>query len=372
MLTLKERLERLRIIAPGLKDISVRQWYDWRWQMKNQLKGLDLLATAFKRNLTYKTIQKYPFRATPYYLSLIRKIEGPDPIKIQAIPDPRELETSPGESEDPLAETSLSPVPGLVHRYPDRALILTNNRCATLCRHCNRKRLWQRPLELKKDQIKAIIDYIRSRPQIKEAILSGGDPLLLNPKKLNYLLERLRQINHLEIIRIGTRLPVTLPMRIEEDILHILERHRPLWLLTHFNHPQEITPEAAEACEKLLKAGIPVLNQSVLLKGVNDSVATIRDLLRGLCRIGVKPYYLFQCDPVAGVGHLRTKVSKGLEILEALRGRLGGIAIPRFMVDLPGGKGKVPLEPDYLLETKANKLIFRNYQGEIVVYTEPL
>ncbi len=367
-MTPEERLASLKERGiPALKEASLEDWQNWRWQLKARirhpqdlgLKGLE------------KVIQAYPLLVTPYYLSLIRDWQGDDPIKIQALPDQRELEDFGLEDPDPLAEERLSPVAGLIHRYPDRVLILTTNHCATYCRHCNRKRLWRRPLELTSDQFKGVLTYISSHPEIREVILSGGDPLLLPSRRLETILASLRRIPHIEVIRIGTRIPVTLPMRVDSELLKVLKKYRPLWILTHFNHPREITAEAALACQKLLEAGLPVLNQTVLLKGVNDSETIMKDLFRGLTRMAVKPYYLFQCDPVLGVGHLRTSVFTGLKIIKALRGYLGGIAIPTFVVDLPGGRGKVPLEPDYLLAKKGNKLTFENFRGEKVVYQDP-
>jgi lysine 2,3-aminomutase len=307
---------------------------------------------------------RYPLRITPYYFSLI---ESPDdPIWRQCIPDPRELNDD-RQQPDPLNEAGLSPVPGLIHRYPDRVVLLVSNSCAVYCRFCMRKRQVG-CASASTDPIDALA-YIAATPAIRDVILSGGDPLLLSDEELADLLSRLRAIPHVEMIRIGSRIPVTLPSRITPRLCRLLKRFHPLYINTHFNHPREITPEAAAACGRLVDAGIPLGNQTVLLKGVNDDPAVMKRLMQGLLSIRVRPYYIHQLDLVQGTGHFRTAVRQGLAIMEGLRGHTSGLATPYYVIDLPGGKGKVPLLPDNG-EWRGGKLLLRNYRGEIVEYED--
>jgi lysine 2,3-aminomutase len=333
------------------KERSDEQWSDWQWQYENRITSLPQLAAFL--NVPPDSIRKwrpvaksYPFSITPYYLSLIDRENDQDPIRRQCFPDPREVRYSVGCEEDPLEEHQHMPVPGLIHRYPDRCLILATHTCAVYCRHCNRKRLWgHKPTVPLKAYFQPIFDYIARTSAIREVILSGGDPLTLADDTLQWLLESLRAIPHVDIIRIGTRIPVVLPMRITQKLSDLLHRYQPLWLNTQFNHPREITPEAAAACEKLLSAGIPISNQSVLLKGVNDDYDTMRDLLYGLQKISVRPYYLFQCDPVKGADHFRVEIWKGMAIMEKLWSNISGLCVPRYVLDVPGARGKIPLQP---------------------------
>jgi len=274
--------------------------------------------------------------------------------------------------EDPLAEKEDSVVPGLVHRYPDRALMVLTDICPMLCRHCTRKREWRRGRWMRNEsEIEAMLEYLRRNSGIRDIILSGGDPLMLSTRRLESIISRIRAIRHVEIIRIGTRFPVVLPQRIDEELCSMLSRYGPIWLNTHFNHPREITPQAAEACDHLLRSGIPINNQSVLLRGVNDSVETQLKLCQGLLRIKVRPYYLFQCDEVQGTEHLRTSVETGIKIIEKMRGYTSGLAVPTFVVDLPQGGGKVPLQPNYVLTQTREELLLRNYQGNLFHYRNP-
>jgi lysine 2,3-aminomutase len=287
----------------------------------------------------------YRAAATPYYFSILDAGDPADPIRLQCVPDIREIDSADGV-EDPLEEQAHSPVPGLIQRFRDRCLVIVTNRCAVYCRHCNRKRLWhEREKLLTAKELTAVARCIERRPALREVILSGGDPLTLSDGRLESILSRLRAIEHVEILRIGSRMPVVLPMRITERLCGMLRTFRPLWFLTQFNHPREITAEAAAACQMLLEAGIPVLNQSVLLRGVNDDYRTMRELLYGLQRIGVKPYYLFHCEDVKGTGHFRVDIRDGMKLMEKLWTTTSGLCLPRYVADMPGTRGKVPLQP---------------------------
>ncbi|MCR4392854.1 MAG: KamA family radical SAM protein, partial [Dehalococcoidales bacterium] len=317
-------------------------------------------------------IKRYPFSVTPYYLSLINPDDPNDPIRKQAIPSFEEITMADMGEEDPLEEKRDSVVPGLVHRYPDRVLMVLTDICPMFCRHCTRKREWQHGGWVRTDEeIERMLAYIRSNPKVRDVIISGGDVLTLSTSKLESVIARLRQIEHLEIIRIGSRYPVVLPQRIDDELCEMLSKYGPIWFNTHFNHPNEVTPEAARACDKLLRAGVPVNNQTVLLKGINDSVETQLKLAHSLLKIKVRPYYLFQCDEVQGTEHLRTPVETGLKIIEGMRGYTSGLAVPTFVIDLPQGGGKVPLQPDYVLSRTPERLILRNYQGHIHTFRNP-
>jgi len=330
-------------------------WYDWKWQFNNRVRSLGQLARALKRPLASfdpcrAVIRSYPLRITPYYLSLLDPADENDPLRWQCVPDPLELSFSLGGTPDPLGEERAMPVPGLIHRYSDRCLAIVTNDCAVYCRHCNRKRMWrEKGSGGGRDRLQAMVDYVARTPSLREVIVSGGDPLLIPPGMLEGFLGALRAVPHVEILRIGSRAPVTLPMRITPDLCKMLKRHRPLWFNTQFNHVREITPESAAACERLLTAGIPVSNQTVLLKGINDEFQTMRDLLYGLQRISVRPYYLFQCDPVRGTDHFRVEIRTGVEIMEKLWKTVSGLCLPRYVLDCPGGRGKIPLQPYSLL-----------------------
>lgn len=313
-------------------------------------------------------IARYPLRINPYYLDLIKK-HG-TPLLLQAVPSHQELDSGTCIN-DPLAEKTLSPTPGIVHKYPDRVLFLVSGQCAVYCRFCTRKRIVGLPaMSLTPDHIADAVDYIRSNPQIKDVLLSGGDPLLLDDDQIGNILHQLRAIRTVEIIRIGSRVPCTLPMRITTKLCRILKRYHPLFLNTHFNHPAELTAQAMKACQRLADAGIPLGCQTVLLKGVNDSAPVMTKLMRGLLRMRVKPYYLFQADLSAGTDHLRTTTGEGLAIMRQMIGHISGMAVPTYALDAPGGKGKVPLTPQYVTASGCD-LIFTSYRGETCCYPEP-
>ena len=352
-------------------------WNDWKWQFRHRISTVDELSQYVPLSDTEKTqlklvTIKYPLSITPYYLSLINPLDPNDPIKKQAIPSFEEIALSDIGEEDPLAEHKDSAVPGLVHRYPDRVLMVLTNLCPMLCRHCTRKREWRHGVWVRtSEQIESMLDYVRRHKEVRDVILSGGDPLTLSTQHLERVISRLRQINHVEIIRIGSRFPVTLPQRIDAELCNMLSEYGPIWLNTHFNHYREITPESAAACDMLLRSGVPVNNQSVLLRGVNDSVEVQRKLCQGLLRIKVRRYYLYQCDEVQGTEHLRTPVETGLQIIEGLRGHTSGLAVPAYVIDLPEGGGKVPIQPSYILKRNRDELILRNYEGGIFRYRNP-
>ncbi len=346
-------------------------WDDWRWQFRNRITTVEELErflplTDLEKEALRLTTATFPLAITPYYLSLIDRNDPDDPVRIQAVPRIEEITLSSFGQDDPLAEGEDAVVPGLVHRYPDRCLMVLTNICPMLCRHCTRKREWKNGTWVRtEEQIQRMLGYIRSNTAIRDVIISGGDVLSLATSKLEGVIARLRAIPHVEIIRIGTRYPVVLPQRIDEELCSMLGKYGPIWINTHFNHPNEITPQAAEACDRLIRSGIPLNNQSVLLRGVNDTVPVQLALCHGLLRIKVRPYYLFQTDDVEGTEHLRVPIETGIEIMESLRGHTSGLAVPQFVIDLPGGGGKVPLQPDYLLDRVGEDFVFRNYEGQV-------
>jgi lysine 2,3-aminomutase len=309
---------------------------------------------------------------TPYFISLIDPEDPNDPVRLQIIPRAEEMQAFTAMMEDSLAEDRHSPVPGLVHRYPDRVLMLVTTQCASYCRYCTRSRIVGDPGQtFSRQEFEAQIEYLRRTPQVRDVLLSGGDPLVLAPKILEEILGRLREIPHIEIVRIGSRVPVFLPMRVTQELCDMLQKYHPLWINIHINHPNEISQELAEACDRMTRAGIPLGNQSVLLAGVNDCVHIQRELVQKTTRIRVRPYYLYQCDLVEGAGHFRTPVAKGIEIIEGLRGHTSGYAVPQFIVDAPGGGGKIPVMPNYQISASDHKIILRNYEGYVSTYEEP-
>jgi lysine 2,3-aminomutase len=314
----------------------------------------------------------FPMAIPPYYASLIRRFDPADPIYRMCVPAPQELVDPPWLTDDPLGEDDDMPMPGLVHRYPDRALCLATTTCASYCRHCTRKRIaGHRESTLPADRLEGMRHYLAAHPEIRDVIVSGGDPFTMADSALERVLRTLRSVPSVEILRVGTRTPVVLPMRITGSLVAMLRRYHPLYVNTHFNHPAELTPEARDACERLADAGIPVGNQTVLLRGVNDDPAVLAELFRGLVRSRVRPYYLFQCDLVRGIEHFRTPLARGLEIMERLRGRLSGLAIPTYVVDAPDGGGKIPLLPSYIVSSSPTRTVLRNYQGRHITYPEP-
>ncbi len=358
------------------QDVPDEKWRDWRWQMSHRLNSVEELSQVI--NLTAEERKALEveglFRVdiTPYFASLIDPDDPNCPIRRQVIPTDREIVPFQAMMEDSLAEDKHSPVPGLVHRYPDRVLMLVTTQCASYCRYCTRSRIVGDPTEtFSRQEFDAQIAYIESTPQVRDVLLSGGDPLVLAPRLLKMILERLRAIPHVEIIRIGSRVPVFLPQRITSELCETLAQYHPFYMNIHVNHSKEITPELAEACDRLTRAGIPLGNQSVLLAGVNDSVHVQRQLVHDLVKIRVRPYYLYQCDLVKGAGHFRTTVSKGMEIMEGLRGHTSGYAVPTYVVDAPGGGGKIPVQPNYVLSQSPGKVVLRNFEGFITTYAEP-
>jgi lysine 2,3-aminomutase len=358
-------------------DVPDEKWNDWRWQHSHRLNSAEDFEKVLPLTDSEKKALNTPglFRVdiTPYFISLIHPEDPNDPIRKQIIPTAAEIVPFTGMMEDSLAEDRHSPVPGLVHRYPDRVLMLVTTQCASYCRYCTRSRIVGDPSEtFSRAEFELQIDYLKRTPQVRDVLLSGGYPLVLAPKLLEELLGRLREIPHIEIIRIGSRVPVFMPMRVTQELCDVLQKYHPLWMNIHVNHPNEITQELAEACDRLTRAGIPLGNQSVLLAGVNDCPHIMRRLVQDLVRIRVRPYYLYQCDLVEGAGHFRTPVAKGFEILEALRGHTSGYAVPTYVVDAPGGGGKIPVGPNYMVSMSDHKIILRNYEGYITTYEEPV
>jgi lysine 2,3-aminomutase len=364
-------------LSAGYFHASTREWNDWRWQQANRftraqdLERIPFLSQGDARELR-SVIRAFPWAVTPYYLSLIRWEDPQDPLRRQVIPGPEEIGPPAGGSLDPLDEGEHAPAPGINPRYPDRAVLLATNRCSVFCRHCFRKRLWNgKETGEGPDRWQEGLRYLRAHACIRDVLVSGGDPLTLPDPALDALLGDIRRIPHVEVIRVGSRVPVVLPQRITGDLCRALDRHGPVWLVTQFNHPREITPEAASACERLLRAGIPVNNQTVLLKGVNDSTEIQTSLARGLLRIRVRPYYLHQCDRVTGAEHFRCPIERGIEIVQQMQGSVSGLAIPRFVVDLPGTGGKVPLQPGHLLWSDGANAAISSLAGERVPYDNP-
>ncbi|MFM8321025.1 MAG: lysine 2,3-aminomutase [Chloroflexota bacterium] len=358
------------------QDVPDEQWNNWRWQLSNRINTVEefervLPLTASERE-ALSAANLFRVDITPYFISLIDPNDPDDPIRKQVVPTSKEMVPFTAMMEDSLAEDRHSPVPGLVHRYPDRVLMLVTTQCATYCRYCTRSRIVGDPsATFSRTEFEMQLDYIKRTPQIRDVLLSGGDPLVLAPKILEEILRRLREIPHIEIVRIGSRVPVFMPMRVTQELCDMLQKYHPLWLNIHVNTPNEISLELAEACDRLTRAGIPLGNQAVLMAGVNDNVDIQRELVQQLVRIRVRPYYLYQCDLVEGAGHFRTPVAKGIEIMEGLRGHTSGYAVPQFIVDAPGGGGKIPVSPNYMLSMSDHKIILRNYEGYITTYEEP-
>ena len=358
-------------------QVSDEDWNDWHWQVANRIETLEDLKkyislTPEEEEGVKACLGPLRMAITPYYLSLIDPDDPYDPVRRQAVPTAAELHQSKADLLDPLHEDADSPAPGLTHRYPDRVLLLITDQCSMYCRHCTRRRFaGQHDAGLPVDQVDVAIDYIRHHPEVRDVLLSGGDALLVSDERLEYIIKELRAIPHVEIVRIGSRTPVVLPQRITPALCDMLKKYHPIWLNTHFNHPNEITAESAAACARLADAGIPLGNQSVLLAGVNDCVHVMKKLVNELVKIRVRPYYIYQCDLSMGLEHFRTPVSKGIEIIEALRGHTSGFCVPTFVVDAPGGGGKTPVMPNYVISQAPHKVILRNYEGVITTYTEP-
>ncbi len=362
--------------APFYADVPDDKWNSWRWQLSHRINTPDefdkIIPLTDSERKALSASHLFRVDITPYFISLIDPQDPNDPIRKQVVPKDNEMVPFTAMMEDSLAEDRHSPVPGLVHRYPDRVLMLVTTQCASYCRYCTRSRIVGDPsATFSRSEFEMQLDYLKRTPQVRDVLLSGGDPLVLAPKLLEELISRLREIPHIEIIRIGSRVPVFMPMRVTSELTEMLEKYHPIWLNIHVNHPNEITAELAEACDRMTKAGIPLGNQAVLLAGVNDNVHIQRKLVQDLVRIRVRPYYLYQCDLVAGAGHFRTPVAKGIEIMEGLRGHTSGYAVPTYVIDAPGGGGKIPVSPNYLISMSDHKIVLRNFEGFITTYEEP-
>lgn len=363
--------------VPLWKDVTQAQWDDWKWQVKNRISTLEDLKQVI--NLTpeeeegvKKSLEILRMGITPYYALLMDENDSKCPVRMQAVPTISETYKSDADMDDPLHEDEDSPVHGLTHRYPDRCLILVTDQCSMYCRHCTRRRFaGSKDDEVGIDYIDKAIEYVRNTPVVRDVLLSGGDALLISDEKLEYIVKSLSEIPHVDIVRIGSRTPVVLPQRITPELVNMLKKYHPVWINTHFNHSKEVTPEAKKACHLMADAGIPLGNQSVLLRGINDCVHVMRHLVHDMVKNRVRPYYIYQCDLSVGIEHFRTPVSKGIEIIEGLRGHTSGYAVPTFVVDAPGGGGKTPVMPQYLISSSPNRVVLRNYEGVVTTYAEP-
>lgn len=352
-------------------------WQDWRWQLRNRVTSLEEL----QRHITLHPDEiagmklsygKFAMSITPYWTALMDRDDPRCPIRRQVIPHINETFTSEYEYIDPCGEEKDMPVPGVVHRYPDRLLLIITDKCASYCRFCTRKRIvCENEDIIVEKRLEQAIGYIKKNKQIRDVLISGGDPLILSDNKLEYILSSLRAITQIEILRIGTRIPVTLPYRITDGLLNVLGKYHPLWMSLHINHPEELTAEVRAACNRIADKGIPLGSQTVLLRGINDSIEVMKRLIQRLLAIRIRPYYLYQCDPVFGTGHFRTRISKGIDIIKGLRGWTTGYAVPTYVIDAPGGGGKVPIGPNYVVRYEKGKIVLRNYEGEIFEYIEP-
>ena len=357
---------------------SLAEWSDWHWQLRNTIRSSEELSRFLHLSsaeclaLSRKRAS-LPLRITPYYMSLLDTDNSEQAVRRAVVPNAAEFIHSLEEAKDPLAEDSHSPVQGIVHRYPDRVLFLATTSCLVCCRYCTRSRAVGNPAEyhLNRSNWEKAIEYINASPQVRDVLISGGDPLELSDEALEWILSRLSKIKHVEIIRIGTKAPAVLPQRITSSLIRTLKKYHPLWMSLHFTHPAELTPETTEACARLADAGIPLGSQTVLLKGINDKVEVLKPLFQGLLRTRVRPYYLYQCDPILGSAHFRTPVEKGIEIIEGLRGHTSGYAVPSFVIDAPDGGGKIPLLPEYYVGRDGNDVLLRNYENKIYRYPDP-
>ncbi len=359
------------------KKVPDEKWNDWKWQIANRITTLDELRQLIKLTKEEEDGLKHALHTlrmaiTPYYFSLINLKDENDPIRKQAIPTIKELNVTSHDMQDPLEEDVDSPVKGLTHRYPDRVLLLVTDQCSMYCRHCTRRRMaGEHDGAMPSEQIKKAIEYIKNHPEVRDVLLSGGDPFTLSTPKLEGIISQLYEIPHVEIIRLGSRMPVVCPMRIDDELVSMLKKYQPLYVNVHFNHPNEMTDEACHALWKLADNGIPLGNQSVLLRGINDHPGVMKNLIHLLLKNRVKPYYIYQCDLSKGISHFRTPVSVGIQIIESLRGHTTGLGIPTFVIDAPGGGGKIPVNPNYVISHGYHRVILRNYEGLIVSYPEP-
>ena len=362
---------------PLWASVSEEDWNDWHWQLTNRITSVDKLRqvvelTPEEEQSIRDSLGTLRMAITPYYATLMDPKDRDCPIRKRAIPSPEELNVSPEDILDPLSEDTDSPVPGITHRYPDRVLFLVTDQCSMYCRHCTRRRYaGESDQPRPKEEIDECIRYIAETPQIRDVLLSGGDPLTFSNDRLEEIISRVYELPHVEIVRIGTNIPVVLPQRVTPELTNMLKRYHPLYINTHFNHPKEVTLEAREACAMLADAGFPLGNQSVLLRDLNDSPIIMKKLVHDLVKMRVRPYYLYQCDLSRGISHYRTSVGKGLEIIESLRGHTSGLCIPTFIIDAPGGGGKTPVMPQYVVSRNDRKVVLRNYEGVLATYTEP-
>lgn len=353
-------------------------WHDWRWQSRHRIRTLDQFRQML--NLSADEISALeqggamlPVGVTPYYMSLLAPDDPTQGLRRTVVPTAAEFIRTVGEADDPLGEDNHSPVPGLVHRYPDRVLLLALDFCSTYCRYCTRSRVvGHGEISPNEERLEVVFDYLESTPSIRDVLISGGDPLAMSDDKLDWLLGRLREIRHIEFVRIGTKMPAVLPQRITPQLCRVLRKYHPLWMSLHFLHPDECTPESALACQRLADAGIPLGSQTVLLKGVNDNAETMQQLVHRLLTMRVRPYYLYQCDPISGSAQFRTPVSKGLEIIQSLRGHTTGYAVPTYVIDAPGGGGKIPLQPDTVIGRDGDWLLLKNFEGKTYRYPDPV
>jgi len=358
-------------------NVAPEQWNDWKWQIRNRITTSSQLCSVIDLNEREradidKCLKHFKMAITPHFASLMDADDPDCPIRKQAVPSLNELIVDQCDMEDPLSEEEYSPGEGLVHRYPDRVLLLLTHKCSMYCRHCTRRRVVGcEDFSLSSGKLEKALGYIRQNRQIRDVLMSGGDPLVMPDNWLEDVIGRLRAIPHVEIIRIGTRTPVVLPMRITAGLLEMLRKYQPIWINTHFNHPREITAESSQACERIADAGIPLGSQTVLLRGVNDDAGTLKELFTKLVKIRVRPYYLYQCDIAKGIGHFRTTVEQGIEIMRNIRGYISGFAVPTYVIDAPGGGGKIPINPDYILGIDDKQAVLRNYKGDIYTYPNP-
>jgi lysine 2,3-aminomutase len=361
-------------------DYSVNnpRWNDWKWQFANRITNVEQLSKVLdltdedKEDIS-KCLSRFRMAITPYYASLIRSSDKNDPVRMQCVPSIKETYYCPNDLADPLDEEGESPVPHVVHRYPDRVLFLVTFQCSMYCRHCTRRRVvGEEDTVISEKELQVALDYIRQHTEIRDVLVSGGDPLSMGTEKLEHIISSLRAIPHVDIIRIGTRVPVVMPMRITDELVSMLKKYHPIWINTHFNHPNEITPDSERACTKIVDAGIPLGNQSVLLKGINDNAETMKTLLLKLVHMRVRPYYLYQCDLSQGISHFRTNVDVGVDIIHKLTGNISGYAVPKYVIDAPGGGGKIPVNYGYVLSKDDKEVVMENYLGKIYKYPQPV
>ncbi|XMB68049.1 lysine 2,3-aminomutase [Mycoplasmatota bacterium zrk1] len=376
-MSVKLNNDYLKRKAKYFPNVSAEEWNDWKWQVQNRIDSIEKIEKYIKlekseKESIEKVLDRFRMSITPYYFALMDPNNPKCPIRMQAVPSAYETHIGKHDLTDPLHEDGDSPVPGLTHRYPDRVLLLITDMCSMYCRHCTRRRLaGQTDASYAIDKVKMAIDYIKKNTQIRDVLLSGGDALLVSDERLDYILSELRNIEHVEIIRIGSRVPVVMPQRITPELVNIMKKYQPIWFNTHFNHSKEFTLESKRAIDLLADAGIPLGNQSVLLRGINDCVNIMKKLVHDLVALRIRPYYIYQCDLSEGIEHFRTPITKGIEIIEALRGHTSGFAVPTFVVDAPGGGGKIPVMPQYMISQSPRRVVLRNFEGVITTYHVP-